>query len=127
MKHILTTVVRLLHAEVWVSRPVLCKLLKWTVVVILVLTIGVVALYVSASNRNASDDSLIRIIQLCLILSLLLVISSIYGIILDLIYCIKSRQLVYLAGIIGYILLMIVGIILVLGSAFIIVAVGGNR
>ena len=118
--------IKLSQSEAWVSQPLLCKLLKWTVLVILVLTLLVVVLYVVASQRNVSDDQLLALIHLCLVLSLLLVISSVYGVILDLFIFLRRRRPGYLIGVLLYAIIIILAALLALGAAFILNAAGGN-
>jgi hypothetical protein len=95
--------------------------------IILALTLTAVILYVAGAYRGASDDSQLALVRFCLVSSLLLIISSFYGLALDLFCTIRRRRAVYLAGALGYVVLMALGAVLALGAAFIIGAVGGNR
>jgi len=128
MKRNLTTANRLSRSKAWLTaRPLLGKLIKWTVLAVLTLTLTTVILYGIGSYREASDDAQLALVRLCLILSLLLVISSFYGLILDVYYAIRKRRAAYLAGALGYLVIMVLGFACVLGTAFIIGAVGGTR
>jgi len=128
MKRNLTTVKQLSGAKAWKSaKPLLGKLIKWTVWAVLAATAIVVIIYIAGSYRKASDDSQLAIVRIALVLSLLLIISSIYGILLDFFYIIKRRQIRYLAGIAGYMLIMVLGVIIALVTAFIIGSVGGHQ
>jgi len=109
------------------ARPLLGKLLKWTVLAVLALTITSIALYAAGSYRKASDGFQLAILRFCLVFSTLLVISSVYGIILNLYYAVRKRQAAYLAGVLGYTLAAALGGGAALGAGFIIGAVGGNR
>jgi len=109
------------------AKPLLGKLVKWTVLAVLALTITALVLYTAGSYRKASDDSQLVLVRFCLIVSMLLIISSIYGLLLNLYYAIRKQQAAYLAGILGYLLIIALGLFIVLGSAFIIGATGGNR
>ena len=126
MKRKLTTG-RLSQSESWrTAKPLLGKLIKWTVWTVLALTIAVVILYGAGSYRRASADSIFALVRLALVLSLLLIISSVYGLILDVFYVIRKRKAAYLAGIAGYLVLIALGAVIALGAAFVIGAVGGN-
>ena len=124
MKRNLTTVRR---GFGWRSaRPLLGILVRWTVWIILALNLVIVLLYVAGSYQRASDNSQLSLVRICLILSMLMIISSVYGIILDFYYMFRRRRPAYLTGIAGYFLVIALGILLALGAAFIIGAVGGN-
>ena len=127
MKRNLTTVKKLAQNKTWkTAKPLLGKLVKWTAWAVLALILTVAVLYTVGSYRKASDDSQLALVRISLVLSLLLIISSIYGIILDLFYAVRRRRLRYLTGVLGYILVAAFGALIALGSAFIIGAVGGN-
>ena len=133
MKRNLTTAKKMSRGKALVSgvwrrdtKPLLGKLVKWTVWTVLGINAAVLVLYVIGSYQKASDDAQLALVRICLILSLLLIISSVYGLVLDVYYIIRRHQPFYLLGIIGYILLIALGAILALAAAFIIGAVGGN-
>ena len=127
MKRNLTTGTRLSRSKTRLAaQPLLGKLIKWTVRVILAITVTMHIFYISGSYRKVSDDSQLALLRFCLTFSLLLIISSIYGLVLDLYYAVRKRQAAYLAGVLGYLLLIVLGLILSLGAAFVIGAVGGN-
>ena len=107
-------------------KPLLGVLVKWTVWAILAFDLIIVVLYIIGSYRKASDGVQLTMIRICLMLSVLMVISSLYGIILDLYYMFTKRRPAYLGGIAGYIFTIALGTLLVLVTAFIISAVGGN-
>lgn len=102
-------------------------LIKRTVFVILVLTGGVVLGYTAGSYRKVEDSSQLFLLRLSLSLSLLLGIGAFYGLVLDIYYTIRRRRAVYLLGVLGYALIIGMAALVLLGSAFIIGAVGGNR
>ena len=108
------------------AKPLLGILVRWTVWTILAFDLVVVLLYVAGSYQKASDSSQLSLVRICLILSMLMIISSLYGIILDIYYMFRRRRPAYLTGIAGYILVIALGTLLALGAAFIIGAVGGN-
>ena len=108
------------------AKPLLGKLIKWTTWAIFILNLITVILYIAGSYQKISDDTLLTLVRICLILSLLLIISSVYGIILDLFYIVRKRQPVLLFGIAGYIMIIALGTLLALGAAFIVGATGGN-
>ena len=111
----------------WITaKPLLAKLIKYAVWFILALDLLTVILYIIGSYQKASDASQITLVHTWLVLSLLMIISSVYGIILDLFYLVKRHKPAYLAGIAGYVLIIILGALFVLGAAFIIGAVKGN-
>jgi len=126
--------------QTWlVVKPLLGRLVKWTVLAVLALTLAVVALYVVGSYRRVSADSQLALVRLSLALSMLLIISSLYGLILSIYYLFtrfpkrrpgqpeRRRRAPYITGIFVYLLLMALGAAIVLVAAFIIGAVGGNR
>jgi hypothetical protein len=108
------------------SKPLLGELVKWTARAVLILTLLVVFLYGAGSYRRASDHTQLSLVRLTLILSLLLVISSIYGLLINLFYAIRRQRAAFLAGVFGYIILIILGAVIAFGAAFIIGAVRGN-
>ena len=133
MKRNLTTAEKTTQREAWIidiwrrdAKPLLGKLIKWTAWTVFVLNLAVVTLYVIGSNKMSSDEAQLALVRICLILSLLLIISSAYGLILDIFYVFKKRKASYLIGVAGYIFLMILGVLLALIAAFIIGAVKGN-
>ncbi|MCL1814958.1 MAG: hypothetical protein FWG27_03950 [Treponema sp.] len=127
MKRNITTV-QPPQAEVWLTaKPLLGKLIKWTTLGILVLALTTVTLYTAGSYRKDSDNSQLVLVRSFLTLSLLLIISSIYGVILNLYYAVRKRQGAYLFGVLGYVLIIVLGILIALGAAFILGAVDGNR
>ena len=127
MKRNLTTVQALSQNRAWQSaKPLLGKLIKWTVWAVLALTLTVVILYIAGSFRKVSDDSQLLLVRISLVLSLLLIISSIYGFILNMYYAVRRRKIAYIIGGAGYILIIVMGAAIALGAAFIIGAVGGN-
>ena len=73
-----------------------------------------------------SADSLLFLVRFWLVLALLLIIFSVYGLVLNLYYGIRKRKLSYSAGIAGYGLLIALGSVFALGAAFIIDMVRGN-
>jgi hypothetical protein len=109
------------------SRSLLGKLVNWTVLILLSLTVLTVIFYVVGSYRNASDESQLALIRFCMAVSMLLTISAVYGFILDLYYTIQKKKPAFLAFALGYILIMVIGAATVLGAAFIISAARGNR
>ena len=115
MKRILTT-----------AKPLLGKLVKWAVWIFLILLFAVIIMYIAGSYQRVSDDYQLALVRASLILSLMVIISSIYGLILDLFYAVKKKRIMYLIGILGYILIIAFGTIIALAAAFIIGAVGGN-
>ena len=108
------------------TKPLLGKLIKWTVLAIVALNITVIILYIASSIRKSPDDFLLSLVRMCLVLSLLMIISSIYGFLLNVFYSIRKRHISYLGGGAGYILIIVFGIILAIAAAFIIGAVEGN-
>jgi len=128
------------QSQTWlVAKPLLGRLVKWTVLAVLALTLAVVALYVLGSYRRASAESQLALVRLSLALSMLLIISSMYGLILNIYYLFtrfpkrrpdqpeRRKRGPYIAGIPGYLLLITLGASIVLVAAFILGAVGGNR
>jgi DMSO reductase anchor subunit len=109
------------------SRPLLGKLVNWTVLILLFITVLTVIFYVTGSYRNVSDESQLALLRFCLAVSMLLVISAVYGFILDLYYTVRKKKPAFLAFALGYILIMAMGAAAFFGAAFIISAAGGNR
>ena len=127
MKRNLTTAKKLSQSKTWLTaKPLLGKLIKWTTWAVLAIDVAIIILYAIGSYRKAPGTIQLFLVRACLILSLLLIISSVYGLILDLYYAIRRKQAMYLAGAAGYIILIALGIALALFSAFIIGAVDGN-
>jgi hypothetical protein len=124
MKRNLTTAISL---RLGYARSLLGKLVKWTVRAILVLTLVIVVLYILGSYRGVDDNSQLTLVRFGLIVSLLLVISSIYGFLLDLFYTIHRKKAAYLIGALGYVVIIVLGALIALSMAFIIGAAGGNR
>lgn len=90
------------------------------------LNLVVIILYVVGSYQKAPDSSQIALVRVCLVLSLLMIVSSFYGIILDIYYMASRRRKAYLLGALGYVIVIALGAMLALGAAFILGAVGGN-
>jgi len=109
------------------SRSLLGKLVSWTVLALLFITVLTVIFYAAGSYRNASDESQLVLLRFCMAVSMLLFIFSFYGFILDLYYTLQKKKPAFLAFALGYILIMAIGAAAVLGAAFIINAAGGNR
>ena len=127
MKRNLTTAGKISQSEAWkTAKPFLGRLIKWTVWAVLAFDLLIVILYIIGSYQKASDDTQLTLVRICLVLSLLLIISSLYGIFLNLFYVFSKRKIFYLSGVAGYILIIVLGAALALISAFIIGAVGGN-
>ena len=126
MKRNLTTIEKSQNEIRNNSGQLLGKLIKWTVLIILALLFLVIILYTAGSLRKNSPDSLLVLVRSGLVLSLLLIISSVYGLVFDIYYAISKRKPVYIAGIAGYGFLAALGSVFALGAAFIIGAVGGN-
>jgi hypothetical protein len=124
MKRNLTTAI---SQRLGYAKPLLGKLVKWTVWAVLGLTIVIIILYVAGSYRQVSDTAQLALVRFGLIVSLLLVISSMYGFVLDIFYAIHRKSLNYVAGALGYVLVMAIGALIALSLAFIISAAGGNR
>jgi hypothetical protein len=130
MKRNLTTVepLRISGDKAWsIAKPLLGKMIKYTAWSIGVLVLVVIACYAVGSYRRSAENAQLFLVRFCLILSLLLIISSFYGLVLDVIYALKRRRAAYLLGVLGYMALMTAGAAVLLGTAFIIGAVGGNR
>ena len=108
------------------DKPLLSLLVKWTVWGILAFNLINVVLYILGSYRKTPDEVQLTLVRICLMLSVLMIISSLYGIILDLYYMFTRRRPAYLGGIAGYFITIVLGALLVFGTAFIISAVGGN-
>ena len=124
----LTTAKKSSQNKPWVAeKPLLGKLIKWTTWTILAINLVVVILYIAGSYQKASDESQLALVSMCLVLSLLLIISSCYGIILDIFYTVSRRQISCLIGVAGYSMITALGAIFALAAAFVIGAVGGNR
>ena len=105
--------------------PLLGRLVKWAVWIILALTLAVHIAYMSGSYRKASDESQLTLVNVCLVLSLLLIIASFYGMVLELYYAVRKRNTAYLAAAMGYILLIVLGTLALFGAMFVIGAVRG--
>ncbi|MDR2211119.1 MAG: hypothetical protein LBO65_06600 [Spirochaetaceae bacterium] len=108
------------------ARTLLGRLIKWTVWAVMALDLGGALWYVIGSYRKRGDASQLLVVRFCLIVSLLLVISALYGLILDLFYMVRQRRAAFLIGVFGYMLIMALGSCLFLAAAFIIGAAGGN-
>jgi len=109
------------------GKTLLGSLVKWTVLVILAITLAVHIAYMSGSYRNASDESQLALVHSCLVLSLLLIIFSIYGLVLELYYAVRKRYLIYLAAAMGYFVLIVLGTLALFGAMFVIGAVRGMQ
>ncbi|MDR2661895.1 MAG: hypothetical protein LBC31_02735 [Treponema sp.] len=110
-----------------IAEPLLGKLIKYTVWVIGLAALGLAACYAAGSYRKTGGGAQLLLVRFSLVLSLLLIISSFYGLVLDVIYAVKRKRAAYLLGVLGYASLMALGALLLLGASFIIGAVGGNR
>jgi hypothetical protein len=127
MKRNLTTVKKnSLSETLAIVSPFLNKLIKWTVRALLALEIIIIIIYIAGSYKKSSNGTQLLLVRFCLIVSLLMFISSLYGILLNLYYLVKNHRLAHLAGIAGYSLIIALGAMLALGAAFIIGAAGGN-
>ena len=124
MKRKLTTVSQPQQKKtVNIEKPLLGRLIKWTVWIILVITLVLHIVYITGSYRNASDDSQLALVHHCLVFSLLLIISSFYGLILVLYYTARKRNLAYITAALGYAVLIILGALALFGAMFVIGAV----
>lgn len=127
MKRNLTTAKKLSPTKAWrLAKPLLGRLIKFTVLTVLALTLAVVILYVAGSYRNSPDEAQLVLVHIALALSLLLVISSVYGFLLNLYYAGRRLHAKYLLSAAGYILAIALGAAIALMAAFILGAVGGN-
>ncbi|MDR1306896.1 MAG: hypothetical protein LBK74_04920 [Treponema sp.] len=109
------------------TEPLLGKLVKYTVWFIGAAVLALAACYAAGSYRKAGGEIQLLLVHFSLILSLLLIISSFYGMVLDVVYAVKRKRAAYLLGVLGYTALMALGALVLLGASFIIGAVGGNR
>ena len=109
------------------EKTLLGSLVKWAVWIILALTVTVHIVYMSGTYRNASDESQLALVNICLVLSLLLIISSFYGLILELYYAIRKRNAAYLAVAMGYSILIVLGTLALFGAMFVLGAVRGMQ
>jgi hypothetical protein len=108
------------------AKPVLALLVKWTVGVILFVTVVIIILYCVGSYSHAADSAQLGMVKSLLFVGVLLGVSSFYGLILDLWYALRRKNPAYVAGIIGYALLLIFGTLSAMGAAFILSAVEGT-
>jgi hypothetical protein len=116
------------RGKAWpITEPLLGKMIKYTVWFIGIVTLALTAGYAAGSYRKTGGATQLLLVRFSLVLSLLLIISSFYGLVLDVIYAIKRKRAAYLLGVLGYTALMALGALLLLGMSFIIGAVGGNR
>jgi hypothetical protein len=127
MRRKLTTVDKRSLSHNRKGRPLLGKLVTWTVLALLFLVLTAVVFYIIGSYRKVSDASQLALIRFCLGVSLLLIIFSVYGFVLELYYVLREKKPVYLAFALGYVLIMALGAATVFGAAFIINAVKGGR
>jgi hypothetical protein len=127
MKRNLTTAApRRRAGRAWsLAEPLLGRLIKYTVWAIGAAALAAAACYAAGSYRKTGGQLLL--VRFSLILSLLLIISSFYGLVLDIVYAVKRKKAAYLLGGLGYTALMALGALLLLGAAFVTGAVGGNR
>ena len=109
------------------GKTLLGSLVKWTVWIILLMTVAVHIVYISGSYRNASDESQLALVHGCLVLSTLLIISSFYGMVMVLFYAVRKRNPKYLTAAMGYIILIILGALALFGAMFVIGAVRGMQ
>ncbi|MDR1144440.1 MAG: hypothetical protein LBK77_09535 [Spirochaetaceae bacterium] len=110
-----------------IAEPLLGRLVKYTVWFIGTAALAVIACYAAGSYRKTGGGVQLLLVRFSLVLSLLLIISSFYGMVLNAIYAVKRKRAAYLLGVLGYMVLMAMGALLLLGASFIIGAVGGNR
>ncbi|MDR2072780.1 MAG: hypothetical protein LBP60_05040 [Spirochaetaceae bacterium] len=114
------------RARFFFTRSLLGKLIKWTVWAIMILDFAGLIWYVLGSYGPRDDLSQLFTLRFCLIVSLLLVISAFYGLILDLFYALNRKKIAFLIGGFGYLLIIALGLCFFLAAAFIIGAAGGN-
>ena len=128
MRRNLTTAEKISPGKAWMrsAKPLLGILVRWTAWAIMALNLVVIILYVVGSYQKAPDSSQIALVRVCLVLSLLMIVSSFYGIILNIYYMVSRRRKAYLLGVFGYVIVISLGAALALGAAFILGAVGGN-
>jgi uncharacterized membrane protein len=109
------------------ERPLLGRLVKYTVWAILLVNMLFIGLYVAGSYRGHSDASQLALVRSLLTLGVLLGIAAFYGMILDVVYALSRGNKRFLLGVLGYLGILLFAALGAMGSAFILSAVGGNR
>jgi hypothetical protein len=108
------------------TKPLLGKLVKWTVWAAFAFSLSVIALYCIGSYRDFSDTTQFFLVRLCIRSSIFLVLASLYGIALAMWYAVRYKNGRYCLGIPGFLLLVLFGSASAAGAAFILSLAGGN-
>jgi hypothetical protein len=108
------------------SGPVLRILIKFTVFVVFALTLVFAAIYCAGSYHKFPDSSQFAVVRLILVFSVLLGISSLCGALFDIACAVFYRQAAPLAGTLGYVALLLLGVFFAAGAGFILNIAGGN-
>lgn len=108
------------------EKPLLVLLVKSAVFLLFILTFVTAALYGFGSAQNYLDSTQILLLRILSITSLLLVIGSAYGIILDVGMLWKKREERYIFGLLVYVFLGILGLGITILSSFIGALMIGN-
>ncbi|MDR2182351.1 MAG: hypothetical protein LBN92_06715 [Treponema sp.] len=109
------------------ERPLLGRLVKYTVRAVLLVNLFCIGLYVTGSYRGHSDASQLALVRSLLTLGVLLGTAAFYGMALDIVYIFSRGDKRFLPGVLGYLGILVFGALTAVGSAFILSAVGGNR
>jgi membrane protease YdiL (CAAX protease family) len=108
------------------EKPLLVLLVKSAVFLLFILTLVTASLYGFGSTQNYLDSTQILLLRILSITSLLLVIGSSYGILLDGGMLWNKRKGRYIFGLLVYLFLGLLGLGITILSSFIRALMAGN-
>ncbi len=108
------------------EKPLLVLLVKSAVFLLFILSFVTAALYGFGSAQNFLDSTQVLLLRILSVTSLLLVIGSAYGIVLDVGLVWKKRQGRYTLGLMVYLFLGLLGLGVTILTSFIGALMAGN-
>jgi hypothetical protein len=101
-------------------------LVSRTVLFFLVVCLISLFLYIIGTVQGFMDDTQLFLLRLGLGMSILLVLSSLYGLVLELVLFFRGKKLRFIRGAGVYTFLGVLGVAIAASASFIISASGGN-
>jgi hypothetical protein len=108
------------------TKSLLGTLVTWTVRLVFGFTVLVIGSYCLGSYIGFEDNVQFFLVRLCMFVSVLLCLASVWGIFLDILYAFRYKNSRFLLGTAGYALLVLFGSLLACAAAFILSLAGGN-
>ncbi|MDR2050060.1 MAG: hypothetical protein LBP69_11475 [Treponema sp.] len=108
------------------TKSLLGTLVTWTVRLVFGFTVLVIGGYCLGSYLGFEDRVQFFLVRLCMFVSVLLCLASIWGIFLDILYVFRYKNSRFLLGAAGYVLIALFGSLAACAAAFILSLAGGN-